>query len=698
MSKQSQSENLIELLSQRNEAMGDNIVYTFLPDKGDEKLSLSYQQLYQRVCAKAAFLQQQEVEPGDRVILLYHPGDELLAAFWACAFVGAVAVPMSPPVNKRLLDKLQAVIADCNPRLILTTSDVVSKIQRIAALKFADDDDLSPELAKLVHAEQSDTLSEVNAGQLKWLITDHLQLDLAAQWQPVQMRGDKPVFLQYTSGSTGDPKGVIISHDNLLRNFALIKQGFPPKPHGGFVSWLPPYHDMGLIGTMLYPIYLGLSSTLMSPLAFLRNPLRWLQVISQTPACITSAPNFAYALCVEKVKPEHKQQLDLSDWDIATCGAEPINAEVMAAFCATFADCGFQPQTLYACYGLAEATLAVSARQQIVSNQFVKSALAEQKVIKAEQADSDACELVSSGAALQTVRIVDPQTHRCLPDDMIGEVWVRDSSVGQGYWNQAELTEQTFQAQADDGQRYLRTGDLGFINLSELYIAGRIKDLIIIRGTNHYPQDIEYSVQKRVSDVRPGSVVAFSDTAQQTEQLNIVAELKQKNAADDYTAVFNQIVATVADEHQLAVAKVVLVARNSVPRTTSGKVQRRETKRRLAQGELSIIEQFEQQLMADQQTALEVEEIGDIVKPNGKADVRQLLHDHLKDILSMPASNVLDEEADFGQLGLDSLMAVELENRLSDDLPEFNASQIDLWQYPNLKSLIVALESQQTQG
>ena len=482
---------LVELLRERAQQRSFEPLFTFLSDGETEEVTLTYGELEERARAIGWRLQFIGAE-SERVLLLFPPGLDYIAAFFGCLYAGAIAVPAYPPRLNKKLDRLQAIIADAGVSVILTTSSVCQKAQPLFA--------------------QSEQLKGV-----RWLTVDEIDLDLAFYYEEPEIGADSIAFIQYTSGSTSIPKGVMVTHGNLLHNEAMIKDAFRQSEQSVIVGWLPLYHDMGLIGNVLQPLYLGARCILMSPVAFLQRPYRWLSAISRYRATTSGGPNFAYELCLRKISPEQRASLDLSSWEVAFNGAEPIRAATQESFAETFAACGFRPEAFQPCYGLAEATLLVTGKHRselAAVKGFEQRALEQNLLREVAPEDEQARVLVSNGAppSEQQVRIVNPETLiECAPDE-VGEVWVSGSSVTRGYWNRPEETRQTFGAYlADTGEGpFLRTGDMGFLRDAELFIAGRLKDLVIIRGLNHYPQDIELTAEGSCAALRPGCGVAFS--------------------------------------------------------------------------------------------------------------------------------------------------------------------------------------------
>jgi len=439
---------------------------------------------------------------------------------------------------------------------------------------------------------------------IRWLATDGVASGAELEWKAPAATGASIALLQYTSGSTSMPRGVMVSHANLIHNSAHIIPAFALTMESVSVMWLPLFHDMGLTNGVIQPLLMGRECFLMAPQAFLQRPLRWLQAISRYRATISGGPNFAYDLCTRRITPEQRENLDLSGWHAAYNGAEPVRADTMKRFAAAFAGCGFQPRFFYPCYGLAEATLLVAGgrpQDAPVLCTAEVSALERSRVIESRVAES--CDpprkmrtLVGSGQAIPGTRIVivDPQSLTPCAPDAVGEIWVSSPSVARGYWNRPEETAQTFHAyMADTGAGpFLRTGDLGFLRDGELFVTGRLKDLIIIDGRNVYPQDIELTVEQSHPAMRPGCCAAFSVEIDDEERLVVAVEVDRHYRAGvpqtaplthsgerpllDADAMTRAIRRVVAEDHDVRVHAVVLLKAGSIPRTPSGKVQRRQ--------------------------------------------------------------------------------------------------------------------------
>jgi len=530
-----QPANLVEVLRWRAINQPDRLAYTFLTDVDSEEARLTYQQLDERSRAIAAWLQSVS-EPGERALILYPPGLDYLATFFGCLYAGVVAVPVYPPRKNRNLERILAIAESAGPTVLLTTGPTFTAVESFCS---------EHEILKRVRCVDTGSLGNETKDDWREPVVDESTL----------------AFLQYTSGSTGSPKGVMLSHGNLLHNSTLLRQAFEYDSNSHCVSWLPIYHDMGLIGGVLQPLFGGYPCTLMAPASFLRSPVSWLQAISRHKGVISGGPNFAYQLCVERITPEERSGLDLSGWSVAFNGAEPIHHETLKQFSSTFAAQGFRREAFYSCYGLAESTLIVSGGQRAVApviKTVAAKALERKQWLEAPNGDGRA--LVGCGSVLpgQRVELVNPDSLARCGANEVGEIWISGRSVGAGYWNSPEKTKEIFNAHlSDTGEGpFLRTGDLGVLQDGELFVVGRLKDLIIIRGLNHYPQDIEFTVQECSPALLPTCGAAFSVEAGGEERLVVVQELARRSEMDPDTLI-EVIRAEVAEKHQLQVYAVV---------------------------------------------------------------------------------------------------------------------------------------------
>ncbi len=561
---------LIDLLQKRAEEHPNKLAYQFIRDSDEDIVTITYGELDRRARAIAAWLDSFGAL-GERVLLLYPPGLDYIASFFGCLYAGVTAVPAYPPRLNRPVPRIQSIVADARASFALTTSVIHENIER-----------------RFEHAP--------DLGRLSWLNTEQVPAGIEADWRHPNVSSDTLAFLQYTSGSTSEPKGVMLSHGNLLHNLKAIQHGFQIDENDSGAFWLPSYHDMGLIGGILEPLYIRCPSTLMSPVSFLQRPFRWLDAISRYKGTTSGAPNFAYDLCVEKITPEQIETLDLSSWTLAFCGAEPIRPETLERFARTFAGSGFRKDAFYPCFGMAESTLIVSGGEgpsELRTFTVDRKSLESDRVVPATADNTNALTMVNCGKPMidQTIVIVNPNTlERCAPDQ-VGEIWVSGPSVAQGYWGLEEETKSHFQAhitKTDEGP-FLRTGDLGFMKDGELFITGRLKDLIIIHGSNHYPQDIELTVKSSHIALQPGAGAAFSVTDAGKEKLVIVQEVTRQGRQADINEVTSVIRQVVAEKHDLQVFAIVLVKPMNIPKTSSGKIQRRATKTAFLNGELDVV-------------------------------------------------------------------------------------------------------------
>ncbi|MDF3203083.1 non-ribosomal peptide synthetase [Pseudomonas sp. 1912-s] len=554
---------LVQSLQRRAAQTPDQLALRFLAETAEQGAVLSYRDLDLRARTIAAALQA-SAGLGDRAVLLFPSGPDYVAAFFGCLYAGVIAVPAYPPESARRhhQERLLSIIADAEPRLLLTTASLGDSLQQLEG---------APQL----------------------LCVDQLSADIATDWVAPNLSDDDIAFLQYTSGSTALPKGVQVTHGNLVANELLIRRGFgiDLNPDDVIVSWLPLYHDMGLIGGLLQPIFSGVPCVLMSPAYFLGRPLRWLEAISEYGGTISGGPDFAYRLCSERVSDSALERLDLSKWRVAYSGSEPIRLDTLERFAEKFAACGFTPNNFFASYGLAEATLFVAGGTR---GQGIPALRLDEKALAANRAEpGQGAAIMSCGTSQpeHAVLIADPATLMTLPDNAVGEIWAAGPSIAHGYWRNPQATAKTFVQHA--GRTWLRTGDLGFIREGEVFITGRLKDLLIVRGHNLYPQDIEQAIEREVEVVRKGRVAAFAVNDNGQEGVGIAAEISrsvQKILPPE--ALIKAIRQAVAEACQEAPSVVVLLNPGGLPKTSSGKVQRSACRTRLADGSLDSYAQF----------------------------------------------------------------------------------------------------------
>ncbi len=569
--------NVIELLCMRASEQPDDLAYTFLADGEVEADSFTYAQLDQHARALGALLQHLN-GAGERALMIYPSSIDTIAGFLGCLYGGAIAVPVVPPQPNRAartLPRLQTVVEDAGARFVLTTSALLQEIEKVV--------DRFPQLK-----------------QMEWIATDLIDTSLAADWRQPDITRDMLAYLQYTSGSTSAPKGVMISHANLMNicEYDSHILGYRQR-EGAAVCWVPYFHDYGLIEGLMVPLYNGIPCYVMCPMSFVQKPFRWLQAISRYRATNSCGPNFAYDLCVRKTTPEQRATLDLSCWRSASNAAEPIHKKTLERFVETFAPQGFTWDQCSPAYGLAEATLIISSRQGPVFYSLQADELEQDKIVAATEDDTNVRAVVGCGQVATEmfktrVRIADPVTMEQSPPDRIGEIWIGGELVAQGYWEKPEETARTFQAYlADTGEGpFLRTGDLGFVKDGEVIVTGRLKDLIIIEGRNHYPQDIEKTVEDTHPALHAGCSAAFSVTVDRQERLVVAVEVTRnyrpltEGSTEEPTGnvegvqvldtkkLLKQVRAAVAEEHDILLSELVLLKTGTINKTSSGKIQR----------------------------------------------------------------------------------------------------------------------------
>lgn len=566
LDKHIQATTLADILRWRASHQPDQRAYTFLKDGEIEGDSFTYAQL-DREARRIATALRKQAEVGDRALLLYQPGLEYIAAFFGCLYAGVIAVPAYPPSSNRSFLRIQAIAADAQARIALTSSSLLSKTRSTQSLP----------------------------ATFQWMATNVLDEQAEEVGHSDTSTGEVLAFLQYTSGSTGTPKGVMVSHVNLMHNLSMMRERWGEQSVG--VSWLPIFHDMGLIAGILLPLYSGFPAILMAPAAFMQQPLRWLQAISHYKGSISYAPNFAYRLCVDKFVAQEGEHLDLQSWVVAVNGAEPVRGETLERFVETFLPYGFRRETLMPGYGLAEATLMVSCTLPNVGARVVEldgAALERNIVVFDKRHSSSPQSLISCGpiAKDQRLVIVNPETHKKCDPGQVGEIWLSGPSVAQGYWQHAQETEQTFHAflaESEEGP-FLRTGDLGFVHNEELFLTGRLKDVIIIHGRNYYPQDIELTVEQAHRAARVGCGAAFSVEFEDEEHLVIVQELDRGYRDKSPKEVIRAICHAVWENHKLRAHTIVLIKHGSIPKTSSGKIQRHACRQEFLKKTLKVIE------------------------------------------------------------------------------------------------------------
>lgn len=617
---------IIELLANAAEAHPDRIIYSFASGDGRILERLTLQELYTGAIAIAAGLQSL-AEPGDRVLIICNPGLQSVIAFWSCIYAGLIAVPVPPPARK-----------SCDPRL-----------QAIA-------DDSGARIAMGALERQVQALPNTLCGPMK-------NIDIPGMSHSLNQSGQKPALnrqslalLQYTSGSTGTPKGVMVNHDNLLSNAAHMHRSFELTESDHSLLWLPLFHDMGLMGGVIQPVYSGFPTIFMAPSSFISRPLDWLELISRHRITVSGGPNFAYELCARIEGGD--QPLDLSSWRIAFNGSEAVRAETLGKFIDRFTPHGFRASALRPCYGLAESTLLVSVGNGDRPVLPVNAELLKRGEVEVAPEGGEAKCLVGVGSpgTGHSVLIVDPEQQECCAEKRIGEIWVAGPNVAQGYWGREEDTESLFRAKIgpDDDRAYLRTGDLGFFYQGELFITGRLKDLIIIRGHNYYPQDIEATVESNQA-LRRGCGAAFAVDVHGEERLVVVQELTRQGLKGDHAKILSAIRKRVFEEHQLNPYSVVLIRTGTLLKTTSGKIQRRACRDAYCEGRLDIIAKDE----LDMKDLLAADSGG--ASPVGGAAFRawEAIDRLITQFTGIKFSD-LSPDMPVNAIGMDSLTALEL--------------------------------------
>jgi 8-amino-7-oxononanoate synthase len=643
--------NLVDVLSYWADQIPEETAFYFTDGEGTDT-AISYRQLHRRARAIAVQLSEQGLA-GQRILLLYPPSLDFVEGFFGCLYAGAVAVPAFPPRRNRYMSRIEAIAEDAQAAAAFTIADVAERVQGVLA----------------------------DGSQLKkvaWIATDHIADDLSGEWTPRNLDDDGMAVMQYTSGSTGSPKGVVLTHGNIMHNVRVIMYSFEPSRTGSGVSWLPTYHDMGLVGGVLKPLVVGRPMTLMSPMSFLQKPVRWLRAITKYRASIAGGPNFAYDLCTDKISDEELEGLDLSTWDVAFNGAEPIRPSTLAEFIARFGPVGFRPETFFPCYGMAETTLIVTGavkQDPPVVRTFDGPALDEHRVVPASIEEEGVRQLVGCGRVLPgyDVVIVDPASGKRLPDHQVGEIWIYGPSVARGYWNKEQATQETFRAQLADvpDRDYLRTGDLGFMDGQELFVTGRLKDLIIVRGVNRYPQDIELTVERTSSRLQAGATAAFSVDLNGRECLIVVSEV-DRSRRKDWSEVIEAIRRNVTLEHELPPDGIVLVRFGSMPKTSSGKIQRHACRDAFLNNALSVVAQSyawsagesseaaEATAAPEADSRTELQLAGDV-----DPEVATSVIDHVKAVARERAKD-LTLDTNLLELGMDSLERLQVAHSLEE--------------------------------
>lgn len=646
--------NIIEVFRRRVAEQPDDLVYTFLHDDEGQRSQRTFAQIDREARAIATRLQQLGLQ-GQRALLVYDPGIEFTAALVGCIYAGVIAVPAYPPDpmrSHRVLPRLQSIATNSQGTVLLTSSGLL---------------------------EWAEGLFSRLSGIDSVVATNEVDLSLADQWQQPYADRDTVAILQYTSGSTGTPRGVVIDHGNLIANLSQIHMLLHDDSNV-LSSWLPPYHDMGLIGHLL-SWHSARHLVLLSPLAFFQRPVRWLRTFADYGVTCSAAPDFAYDHCIQKVTEAERRTLDLSNWQVALNGAEMIRPETLEKFLEVFGPCGMRREAFYPSYGMAEGTVMVSGGERnacYITKTVDLTALAENRVVEVERGSDNSRTFVGCGRAVPggNLIVVDPDTLQRLPDGEVGEIWTTGPNVARGYWNDATATAERFRAFTADGEGpYLRTGDLGFLDRGELYVTGRLKDVIIVWGRNHYPQDIEHTVEQIHPDLKRYGAAVFSAEIEGRERVVLVQEIRRPQK-HDLPKLMETIRNEVAAEHQIPLDVIVLIKLGEIPKTSSGKIQRSIAREQFLAGALDEVARWEGDLKS-----VRLPKAEEYVAP--RTPTEQILAEVWQEALGVERVGIHDN---FFDLGGHSLLATQLATRLA---PHFQVEVPlrDLFEQPTIAAL-----------
>jgi acyl carrier protein len=637
---------LVDRLRYWRSAKPDSVAFRFLGDGSKVTESITFSQLDERVRACAARLISLGLR-GQRALLMYPSSIEFIVAFFGCQYAGVTAVPAYPPRRNRNMGRINTIADDASTAIALTTREVINRRDRMTV--------------------DNGTLLE-----REWLATEEIPVEMASDWNHPGIYPDDLAIIQYTSGSTGSPKGVMLSHHNVLANCRYIATAFQIRDHYRGVSWLPFYHDMGLIGGLITSFFVGGECSTMSPTHFIAKPIRWLKAISTLSADVSGGPNFAYAHCCEKISDEACQGLDLSHWKVAFNGAEPIRPDILERFTRKFAPWGFRHEAHYPCYGMAETTLIVTGgnpEKPPVIETFDAEELTRHRVKPIPPVAENVKRMVGCGQLLQDeeLAIVDPEKLAALPDDKIGEIWVRSESVGQGYWQKQQETRETFRAELADqpGKHFLRTGDLGFMHDGELYVTGRLKDMIIVRGVNRYPQDIEATAEECHRKIRAGGSAAFAVDHWDRERLVIVSEVDRSQDAD-WDDIIQNVRAAVIAQHDLPPDEIILVRAGSTPKTSSGKVQRHACRNKYMDEDLLVVARWSAEQAITPPAAPTPDHGREAVSLTSRPEVIGIVERFVREVARERARHLTPDTNIVVDLGLDSLERLQIANSLEE--------------------------------
>lgn len=691
--------NFVDLLCEKAASVPNKIALRYFKDSETEIAHLTYQELDHKAKALAALLQEKNLTQ-QNVLLLFPPGLDFIVAFLGCMYAGSIPVTAYPPELNRIehtLKRLQAILDDAKINQVLTSEKIFGMAQAL--------------------------MQQVPKNPLKnlgWTTTESINLAQKDQWKEPEINRESLAFLQYTSGSTGHPKGVMITQGNLLTNVEMISRGMDLKPDQEgtkIVSWLPLYHDMGLVCHLLYSLYLGAEFLFMSPLSFLKNPFNWLDLVSKHRAKVSVVPNFAYELCIRKITKEQRAKLDLSCFTLAGNSSEPVSAQTIKRFARFFKDSGFEKTHISPAYGLAEATVYVtSSRNKHHFYTVNQDQLEQNKVVPAAKNDQNKVTLVSSGRPELDgkICIVNPQTLKKCAADEVGEIWLSGSHIAKGYWNNPEATQKSFQAYTADTQEgpFFRTQDLGFLHKEDLFITGRLKDRIIIRGRNLYPHDIEnqmLTIREEYPELRPGCSAAFSVEIQGEESLVLFQEIeREKNPNFDENKTIEALREIVIQNFNVNPYTIVLLQPGEIPKTSSGKVMRfacrkaflsrfkksdtgvrhKELLLKLKEGQAPEESLSTTASVAKMETPQSKPEEALEEKTEQKRDaqsVENLIREWIHKENKIPREEITATKS-FASYGIDSVQALELSLHLEKET-QISIPETALWDYQNIEEL-----------
>lgn len=663
-----QMNTITDLLYKGSHDTPDDPLYFFLGKNSEITDSLTYEQTYNKAAAIASALVSNNISAGQRCILMYQPGLDIVTAFFGCLYAGVMAVPAFPLRKNSSSRRIMAIITDSGATAVCTTRKTYDSISTL----FGDQPIMQ---------------------NLKWICTDEVASNDKSVAPAVSCVADVIAYLQYTSGSTGNPKGVMVTHGNIISNLIAIDESCKHTPQSKIVSWMPVFHDMGLIYGVLQPIYSRCVSYLMPPMLVMQNPYEWLNAISTFKANYSTGPNFAYDHCVAQISNAEKGTLNLSSWIAAGCAAEPVRPQTLKNFADSFRSAGFAETAFAPCYGLAEATLKVTGLAIDEDVNYVDINTRQSQVSNTEGSGlHDASGRLAgcgAGAVNTTIKIVNPETGIECSSDSIGEIWVQSPSVAVGYWNKPKETEETFKARISGVEGcFLRTGDLGFIFSGQLYVTGRLKELIIIRGTNHYPQDIEYTIQSSHPILTHASGAAFSVNSNGNEELVAVYEI-DNTAAANHTLVRQVISAAmeaVFQNHEIRLHDIVFIRSGTLPKTSSGKIQRVICRGSYINGTLENLlygsDKYKQPAVIASFSESGVPVYG---KFDASVDIKAWLVVNLADTLNLQPDEIEDDEP-FASYGLDSSVAAGLTGKINEQF-NLEIQPTVFWEYSTIAEL-----------